>query len=206
MTCPTMRRMAWVAVFAAVFSAGAPARAQITEEPVAPYPDATLFARGLFVEAEGGAVIPVGPAHNSVGVGAALGARVGYDLLRFVAVQAHVLGSTHGIDAAEGPTTGQLLQLLQVTGELKLTLPLGAWSLSALGGAGRARFSSNVLAAAGLTDPGVRVSLIYGGALGVDYHSRSRHFSAGANAGFTKLERIATTGAVNATAYLRYTF
>jgi hypothetical protein len=201
-----IRLMAWVGVFGAVCTAGTPAHAQITEEPVAPHPDITLFARGLFVEAEGGAVIPVGPAHDSVGVGAALGARVGYDLLRFVALQAHVLGSTHGIDAAEGPTTGQLLQLLQLTGELKLTLPLGAWSLSAVGGAGRSRFSSNVLAAAGLTDPGVRVSLIYGGALGLDYHSRSRHFSAGANAGFTKLERIATTGAVSATAYLRYTF
>ena len=183
-----------------------PARAQITDEPISPYPDPRLFARGWFAQAEIGAAIPVGPARDAIHAGPSFGVRAGYEFARWVALQVYGSGSTHSIELTGQPQVGQLWQLIQVSGELRLAVPLGAWSIFAQGGAGRARFSSNILGTAGLTDPGVRVSLIYGGSLGVDYHSRSRHFSGGLAAGLGKLQRVTSAGLVTVALYLRYTF
>jgi hypothetical protein len=116
------------------------------------------------------------------------------------------VGSTHAVDVTGGPQVGQLFQILQGSAELKLAVPLGAWSIFAQGGGGWARFSSNLLATTGLTEAGVRGGAVYGGSGGVDYHTRSRHFACGLDAGFTKLAAIETTGAITAALYLRYTF
>jgi hypothetical protein len=197
---------ATVMVAALCALAPALAQAQVVAEPAAPYPDPSLFARGLFLQGEAGVVIPIGVAHKAISAGPAIGVQVGYELARFVALQLHGVGSTHGVDVEGGPQLGQLLQILQASAELKLAVPLGAWSVFAQGGAGRARLSSNVLATAGLTEPGVRNTLIYGGSGGIDYHTQSRHFACGLTAGFTKLTELTTTGAVSASLYLRYTF
>ena len=72
------------------------ARAQVTAEPSAVvFPDPNKFARGLYTEGEIGAVAFFGPAGDNVSPGFAIGARVGYDIFRLFALQAHVLGSTH---------------------------------------------------------------------------------------------------------------
>jgi hypothetical protein len=183
-----------------------PAGAQITDEPTSPYPDPRLFARGWFAAAEVGAALPVGPARDAIHAGPLFGVRAGYEFARWVALQARVSGSSHSIELTGQPQVGQLWQVVQAVGELKLAVPLGAWSIFGQGGAGRARFSTNVLGTAGLTDPGVRVSLVYGGSLGVDYHSRSRHFSGGLVAGMDKLQRVTGAGLVTTALYLRYTF
>ena len=72
------------------------ARAQVTDEPnPVIFPDPTKFARGLYTEGEIGSVVLFGPAGGGkVGPGFAIGTRVGYDLTRFFAVQAHGIGST----------------------------------------------------------------------------------------------------------------
>jgi hypothetical protein len=184
----------------------APARAQITDEPISPYPDPRLFARGWFAQAEIGAAIPLGAARAAVHAGPAFGVRAGWEFARWVALQVRGAGSTHAVEIEGQPEVGQLMQVVLVAGELRLAVPLGAWAISAQGGAGRARFSTNILGTAGLTDPGVRVSTIFGGSLGVDYHSRSRHFSGGLIAGLDKLQRLDTTGLLNVALYLRYTF
>jgi hypothetical protein len=150
-------------------------------------------------------VIPIGVASQTVSAGPAVGVQIGYELARFVALQLHGVGSSHAVDA-EGPQRAQMFQILQGSAELKLAVPMGAWSVFAQGGAGRARFSSNLLATTGLTEAGVRSSTIYGGSGGIDYHTRSRHFACGVVGGFTKLAKLATTGAVTAAAYLRYSF
>jgi hypothetical protein len=184
----------------------APARAQITDEPISPYPDPRLFARGWFAQAEIGAAIPLGAARAAVHAGPAFGVRAGWEFARWVALQVRGAGSTHAVEIEGQPEVGQLMQVVLVAGELRLAVPIGAWAISAQGGAGRARFSTNILGTAGLTDPGVRVSTIFGGSLGVDYHSRSRHFSGGLIAGLDKLQRLDTTGLLNVALYLRYTF
>jgi len=73
------------------------ARAQVTDEPnPVIFPDPAKFARGLYTEGEIGSVVLFGPAGGGkVGPGFAIGTRVGYDLTRFFAVQAHGIGSTH---------------------------------------------------------------------------------------------------------------
>jgi hypothetical protein len=194
-----------MAIVAVVLGA-APAHAQITDEPISPYPDPRLFARGWFAEAEIGAVVPLGKARAAMETGPMFGVRAGWEFARWVALQVRGAGSTHAVQIEGQPEIDQLMQVILVAGELRLAVPIGAWSITAEGGAGRARFSTNILGTAGLTDPGVRVSTIFGGSLGVDYHSRSRHFSGGLITGLDKLPRLRTTGLLNLAVYLRYTF
>jgi hypothetical protein len=185
--------------------AAAPAGAQVMGEPANVYPDPDKFARGLFVEAEAGAVLFLGDAGQSLGPGAALGVRLGYDLLRWAAVALHGTASSHATDFAQQPQSGQLLQLSQGTAELRLAVPLGRWSVFGVGAGGIGRFSTNLLGTTGLLPPDARLTTLYGGQLGVDYHTASRHFSFGLAAGFTRLTRVATTGLLGSVLYLRYT-
>jgi hypothetical protein len=197
--------VATLAALSAVLAPGS-ARAQIMGEPTDPYPDARKFARGLYAEAEAGAVLFVGEAQKPLGPGMALGTRLGFDLFVWLAVQVHAQVSTHTTDFGTTPGSGQLLQLMQGMAELKLTLPIGQWSLFGYGGGGMARLSTNLLGTTGLTDLDVRNTPAVGGGGGVDYHTRSRHFSFGLAGGFVKLARIRTTGAASGGLYLRYTF
>src|SRR5580692_11566452 len=95
------------------------ARAQVTAEPSAVvFPDPAKFAHGLYTEGEVGSVAFFGHAGGDVSPGFAVGARVGYDLLRWLAVQAHLLGSTHQL-SGDNPLSGQLLQTYQLVFEGK---------------------------------------------------------------------------------------
>jgi hypothetical protein len=184
----------------------AAASAQVTSEPVTPHPDPSKFARGLYGEAEVGTLLFVGEAAPQIGPGAAMGARLGYDLLRWVALQVHAFGSTHTTRFAGAPQAGQLLQLYQGTAELKLSVRIGQVSAAATGGIGLCRLSTNLLGTAGLTDPDVQSTSLMLGGLGADYHTLSRHFSFGLGATFARYQKLHTTGAVAATAYARYNF
>jgi hypothetical protein len=186
-----------------LLGAATPAAAQVMGEPANPYPDVDKFARGLYGDAEAGALVFLG---KSLGTGAAIGARVGFDIFRWVAVQIHGAGSTHVTRFPDRPQDGQLMQIYQGTAELKLALPLGQWSLAAFGGFGYARLSSNLLGTIGLTSPNLLTSPVITAGGGVDYHTRSRHFSFGVTGAFVKLQEIRTSGAIATAAYVRYTF
>ena len=182
----------------------APARAQVTSEPSAViFPDPAKFARGFFTEGEVGAVTFFGPASQAVAPGFAVGARFGYDIFRFFALQLHALGSTH---QTKGDTafSGQLLQTYQGTVEGKLTIRFVQWSLFAEGGLGAARMSTNLLYALGYAR--YRTGFTAGGGGGIDYHSLSRHFSIGLRAGYFMLFDVSNSQDLITTAYLRYTF
>jgi hypothetical protein len=190
----------------ALFLGGFPASAQITREPVAPYPDPSKFARGFYSEGEIGTLVFLGDARKPLGPGAALGLRVGYDVFSWLAVNVHAFGSTHTTSFAGAPQSGQLLQILQATAEVKLSVRIGQVSTSAFGGVGLARLSTNLLGTTLLTDSDLRNTpvLLAGGAL--DYHILSRHFSFGITGAFARYQLIYTTGAIAGTAYIRYTF
>jgi hypothetical protein len=190
----------------AILLLGAGASAQVTNEPVAPHPDPSKFARGLYGEAEVGTLVFVGDAGPQIGPGAAVGVRLGYDLLRWVALQVHAFGSTHTTRFPDTPQAGQLLQLYQGTAELKLSVRFGQVAAAAIGGIGLARLSTNLLGTGGLTDPDVQNTQVVLGGLGADYHTQSRHFSFGLSAIFAHYQKLFTTGAVAATAHVRYTF
>ena len=164
---------------------GAVARAQVTSEP-------------------SGAVAFFGRAGGEVSPGFAVGARLGYDFTRWLALQAHVLGSTHQI-AGSSVLAGQLQQTNQGTVEGKLTYRFGQTSIFAEGGPGIERLSTNALYVLGV-EPRYRVGLLFGGGGGIDYHSLSRHFSVGVRGDFEVLHELASSQELMASTYLRYTF
>ncbi len=183
---------------------GALVQAQVTSEPSAVvFPDPAKFAHGLYTEGELGAVAFFGRAGNDVAPGFAVGARVGYDLSSWLAVQAHVLGSTHSI-TGDSPLAGQLLQTYQGIAEGKLTWRFGQTSIFGEGGAGLERLSTNVLYT--LMIERYRIGFTAGGGGGFDYHSLSRHFSVGVRGDFFWLREISGSRDLMATTYLRYTF
>jgi hypothetical protein len=183
---------------------GALVQAQVTSEPSAVvFPDPAKFAHGLYTEGELGAVAFFGAAGRDVAPGFAVGARVGYDLSSWLAVQAHVLGSTHSI-TGDSPLAGQLLQTYQAIAEGKLTWRFGQTSIFGEGGAGLERLSTNVLYT--LMIERYRIGLTAGGGGGFDYHSLSRHFSVGVRGDFFWLREISNSRDLMATTYLRYTF
>ena len=182
----------------------APAGAQVTSEPSAViFPDPAKFARGFYTEGEVGAVTFFGRAAEAIAPGFAVGARFGYDIFRFFALQLHALGSTHQTKG-DTPFSGQLLQTYQGTVEGKLTIRFVQWSLFAEGGVGAARMSTNLLYALDLAR--YRTGLTAGGGGGIDYHSLSRHFSIGLRGGFFMLFDVESSQNLITTAYLRYTF
>src|SRR5262249_18863442 len=181
--------------------------AQITDEPAPPFPDPAKFAHGLYADAEAGAVVFLGRAGDKMSPGIAVGARVGYELTRWFALQAHVLGSTHEGDFPGMPEAGQLLQLYQFTAEARFTMTFRQVSVFAVGGAGFARMSSNLLATAGLLEhPNGLLSATFGGGGGIDWHTLNRHFSVGLVAEFRALADVRGSSTLPTTAYLRYTF
>jgi hypothetical protein len=186
--------------------AAAPARAQVTKEPEAAiFPDPKKFARGLYTEGEVGAVAFMGPAGDAVSPGFAIGARVGYDLFSFFAVQIHGLGSTHLTKAGTRPEGDQLIQTYQGTVEGKLTLRFGQLSLFGEGGVGVVRLSTNLLYQLGVEQQ-YRTGLAAGGGGGIDYHSLSRHFSIGLRGELYWLRDLSSSKDLVVTTYLRYTF
>jgi hypothetical protein len=183
---------------------GAKATAQVTTEPgTIVFPDPNKFARGIYTEGEVGGLWFFGRARDVVAPGFAIGARCGYDLLRWLSVQGHLLGSTHEA-RGDGPWSGQLLQTYQGTVEAKATLRMGQHAIFGEGGLGFARWSSNLLNTLDLAT--FRTGFTTGGSLGYDYHSLSRHFSVGARAGFFWLKHVTSSEDLIVTTYLRYTF
>jgi len=182
----------------------APVRAQVTSEPSAVvFPDPAKFAHGFFTEGEFGVLWFSGRASDEIAPGFAVGARAGYDIFRFFAVQLHLIGSTHQ-SQGDTPIAGQLLQVYQGTAEAKVTLRLVQWSFFAEGGLGAARMSSNLLYARGLAR--YRTGFTFGGGGGIDYHFLSRHFSIGLRGGFYVLSDVTGSRDASSTMYLRYTF
>jgi hypothetical protein len=182
------------------------AHAQVTKEPEAAiFPDPKKFAHGLYTEGEIGAVAFFGPAGENVAPGFAIGARLGYDVFRFFAVQAHALGSTHLTKANDRPQGDQLIQTYQGTVEGKLTLRFGQLSIFGEGGVGLVRLSTNLLYQLGVEQQ-YRTGLTAGGGAGIDYHSLSRHFSIGLRGELYWLRDLSASKALIATTYLRYTF
>ena len=68
----------------------------------------------------------VGDARRPLGTGWRWACGSGTSIGRWLAIQGHALSATHETDFDGGPQSDQLLQVLQATGELKLSIPLRA--------------------------------------------------------------------------------
>ena len=168
------------------------------------FPDPSKFAYGLYTQGELGAVTVLGPAGPHVRPGWALGLAVGYDITHWLAVEVRGLGSTHVVEFANAPQDGELLQLYQASAALKLSFRYRYLAVSADGGAGFIRTSTNVLAIANLNSQ--RTSMAYGGGLLVEYHTLSRHFSFAVHGSFFEVPDIGKSHVLVTTACLRYAF
>jgi hypothetical protein len=98
----------------------------------------------------------------------------------------------------------ELLQLYTLFAALKLSVRYRYLALSADGGAGVLRTSTNILATVGLNDH--RTSLEYGGGLAAEYHTLSRHFSFGVRVTFFDVPALGKSYALSSTASVRYAF
>jgi hypothetical protein len=181
------------------------ARAQVVTEPPPPlWPDPKKFAKGPFASGEIGALVFFGRAARYASPGPVFGVRLGWDLFRWLDVQAHVAGSSHDANTPP-PTFGQSFQVLMYTGEVRLKLQIRRFQLFAEGGAGLGQITSNVLDQVGVTD-GNHYSLVVIAGGGLDYHTLNRHFSVGLGADYLFLADWHQQSSLTAQAYLRYTY
>jgi hypothetical protein len=199
-------RSSLLAAFAAVtaLSVAQLARAQVITEPAAPpFPNPKKFARGFFAQGEVGTMMFFGRTGRFAAPGFQLGARLGYDILRWLAVQARVQGAT--MDATlPPPTVGQSFQTYVYDAEVRLSVQIRRWQLFAEAGAGLGQLSSNVLDRVQVTN-GEQLSLAVVAGGGVDFHTLNRHFSLGVDANYLYLHHFAQTHGLTLDAYLRYT-
>src|SRR6185436_21086654 len=112
--------------------------------------DPKKFAKGPFASGEVGALVYLGRAGRYADPGVAFGVRLGYDLFRWLAVQAHVLGASSNASTPP-PTFGQSFQTYLYAGEVRLSLQIRRFALFAEGGAALAQVSTNVLEQVGVT-------------------------------------------------------
>jgi hypothetical protein len=194
-----------VAVLLASALAGGVARAQvISEQAPPPFPDAKKFSRGFYAQGEVGALTFVGGnAGKYAGAGEAFGVRLGYDLLRWLSVQGHLIGASAD-SRLPGPEHGQAFQTLIYTAEAHGQVQIRRVGLFAEAGAGIAQIPSNVLDAAGVTD-GHHFSLAVVAGGGIEYHTLNRHFAIGAGADYVWLADFSKSSAIAAQAFLKYT-
>ena len=191
-----------------LFALGAvaqPVRAQVTEAPKAAlFPDPTKFAYGIYTQGDLGAVTVFGPVGSHLGPGAAVGLAAGYDLTRWLALEARGLGSSHTTNFPGGPQDGELLQLYHLLGAVKVSIRHQHLVVSGDGTAGIVRTSTNLLTSVGFNEK--RTASAFGAGLGVDYHTLSRHFSFGVHAGFQRVPGLAQSSLLTTTACVRYAF
>jgi len=186
--------------------AGAPfARAQVTEAPKAAlFPDPTKFAYGIYTQGDVGAVTVLGPVGSHLGPGFALGLTAGYDLTHWLAFEARGIGSSHTTNFPGGPQDGELMQLYHLLGAVKVSIHHQHLVISIDGTGGVVRTSTNLLTSVGLNEK--RTAPAFGGGVGADYHTLSRHFSFGVHVGFQRIQGLAQSNVLTTTACVRYAF
>lgn len=181
------------------------ARAQVTEAPKAAlFPDPSKFSYGAYTGAELGAVVVLGRVRSHLRPGFGLGLAAGYDLTRWLAVEARAVGSTHLTQFPTAPQDGELLQLYQLLAAIRVSLRYRYFALSLNGDGGFLHTSTNVLATAGLNAE--RTGAVFGGGLGLEYHTLSRHFAFGVRGSLLAAHGLGQSRLLTTSALMRYTF
>lgn len=209
-----MKRAAFAhLVVAAALAAPTAARAQVVgETPTVKFPDARRFARGPFAEGDVGAMLYLGRLGQFAEPGPAFAIRLGYDLQRWLAVQAYA-GATMSSASAPPPFLGQSFQTYWYGLEGRLQLQLRRVGLYLAGGAGGLNLSSNLFGVDRRDPSGAdfnvtfvrRFTFIALAGAGIDLHTLNRHFSVGLAADYMWLAQFSSSHALSLAAYLRYT-
>jgi hypothetical protein len=167
-----------------------------------------LYARGLFLEAQAGALAFAGDANIVSTPGPRFAVTIGYEFLSWLSAVLLVDGSMHRTDN-QGVPHPTAYALLGSAAGLRFTAPIGARAALWAGGlVGVSWSSGDVLRALGFRDA-FKLGVNYGGELGFDWHMRSRHHSLGILGGarvYPSLARSDFTLGGYGSLYLRYVF
>lgn len=167
------------------------------------FPDPKKFSRGFFVEAGLGPAVPLGPTSDVLTTGFSLGARTGYEIRRWVALQLHATGMLSRYD--DGVLRRELLQQYAYTGEVRFAIPIRRFLIALQGGAGIYQLSNNLLQVGGIAANNRRIGLAWDASLAFDVHSLNRHISGGIVATFVGMPALRNAGALVLHVVLRYT-
>jgi hypothetical protein len=167
------------------------------------FPDPKKFSRGFFVEGGLGPAVPLGPTSKVLSTGFSIGARTGYEIRRWVALQVHAAGMISRYD--DGVLRRELLQQYTYTGELRFALPIRRFLIALQGGAGIYQLSNNLLQVAGISATNRRIGLAWDASLAFDIHSLNRHISGGFVATFLGMPALRNSSTLLLHLVLRYT-
>ncbi len=167
-----------------------------------------LYAHGLFVEAQLGALGFVGDLGDVANPGPRLAVTFGYELASWVSIIAGFEGSLH-VTKNRAPPSHTAFEMAGATAGLKLAIPFNARAaLWASGLVGLTWTGGDVLKTLGFEDA-IGLGPNYGGELGFDWHVKSRHHSLGVLGGgrlYPSLARQDLTVGCYGSLYLRYVF
>jgi hypothetical protein len=178
--------------------------------PEAIAPSREMYARGFHLRAELGGQGFAGGVGRISSLGPLALIAAGYEFTRWFALAAEFGLAMHETNAP-APPAATAFQVYTALLQARLQLPISArvaiW-LSADGGAGLT--SGHFLQTYGYQHAG-DIGLVYGGALGFDWHFFNPHHSIGLRAGGHLYPNLAAPSgeralAIEATAYLKYVF
>jgi hypothetical protein len=167
-----------------------------------------LYAHGLFVEAQLGALTFLGDANKVSAPGPRFGVTLGYEVFSWLSPLLQLEASLHRTDNRP-PPRATAYELLAASAGLRFSVPFTASAALWLDGLVGVNWASgDVLRALGFRDA-FKLGINYGGELGFDWHMRARHHSIGLLGGakmYPSLARNDFTLGVHGSAYLRYVF
>jgi len=167
-----------------------------------------LYARGLFVEAQLGALGFIGDLGEVSKTGPRLSIDVGYELASWFSALL-LLDASFPDTKNRPPPSHTVYEMLGASVGARFSVPFNARAaLWATGLVGMAWTGGDVLHALGFHDS-VKPSISYGGELGFDWHVLARHHSLGVLAGgrvYPELVRDSYSLGLYGSAYLRYVF
>lgn len=167
--------------------------------------EARPASTGWYAEGGLGAVGFLPSANDDAKVGPGAGIRFGRDLFSFLSLGLSVAASSHEATVPP-PPEGEWFQLYRAGADLRITGRFDRLALFVEGGAGVGMISSNILGKVMITEPGERFSLLLQAGGGLEYQLENRHYSLGLAADAVILPQFDTLKAIDARAFLRYTY
>jgi hypothetical protein len=160
-------------------------------------------AASLYSEADLGALIFLGDAGAHAEPGPVLGARLGLGMTSWLSLGACAAGSTHEA-VVPTPSVGQYFQLYQTGIDLRVGGRIGHVGLFAEGGGGWAFFSTNILDAAGITQPYRHDGPYLTAGGGLDYRTDNPRYAFGLASDVAIYPDLGDLRTVSVRLYLRY--
>lgn len=167
--------------------------------------EARPASTGWYAEGGIGAVAFLPSANEYAAIGPGFGLRFGRDMFSWLSLGLQLGGSSHEA-TVPAPPEGEWFQIYRASADVRLTGRFDRLALFAEGGAGVGMISSNILGKVMITEPGEKFSLLIQAGGGFEYQLENRHYAVGLAADAIILPQFETLKAIDARAFLRYTY